>query len=108
MQKICGISHTHLIVHVISANGIRVHQKAAALRSGRRTLGNVRIVLGAPIVAELVSRYQIGFARDDALPVMVSRTAQARVQVERVTVFKVFYAGVEERERTLRHHRYVA
>lgn len=58
----------------------------AHLAGGGAALRNVRIVFGAPVVAELVGRDQVRFAGDDALSVVVAARAQARVQVERVAI----------------------
>lgn len=80
---------THLVVDVVAADGVRVHEVAAALGGARRALRDVGVVFGAPVVAELVRRHQIRLAGDHTLPVVVPRAAQARVQVERVAVLEV-------------------
>lgn len=79
----------HLIVNIVTTNGICVHEIAAALRRARRALGYVGVVLGAPVVAKLVGRHQVGLARNHPLAVVVARAAQARVQVQRVAVLEV-------------------
>lgn len=80
----------YLIIDIISADAVGVHEVGAALAGGRRALGHVRVVLRAPVVAELVRRHQVRFASDHALAVVVARRTQTRIQIERVTVFEVF------------------
>lgn len=71
----------YLVVDVVTADAVGVHEVGAALAGGRRALGHVGVVLGAPVVAELVRRHQVRLAGDHALPVVVARRAQPRIQV---------------------------
>lgn len=50
------------IVGVIALVGVRVHDVIAAFGSGGRAARIGRVVLAAPVVAELVARHQLGFA----------------------------------------------
>lgn len=73
--------YPYLIVYVVPANRVGVHEEAAALRGTGRAFGDVWIVLWAPVVSKLVSRHQIRLAGDNPLSVMVAGTAQTRVQI---------------------------
>lgn len=82
------------VVDVVARNRIRVHEKRATLWCTRTALGDVRVVLRAPIVAKFVRRHQVGLPRDHPLSVVVAARAQTRVQVQGVPVFEVFYAKI--------------
>lgn len=84
------MSGTHLVVDVVAADAVGVHEVGAAVAGGGRALGHVGVVLGAPVVSELVRRHQVRLASDDALPVVVARRRQPRVQVQGVAVLEVF------------------
>ena len=72
---------TYLIVNIISADTVGVHEVGAALAGGGRALGHIWVVLGAPVVAKLMRDHEVRFARNNSLPVMVARRTQPRVQV---------------------------
>ena len=50
------------IVGMVALVGVRVHDVVAAVVRGGRAARVRRIVLAAPVVAELVARYQLGLA----------------------------------------------
>lgn len=61
-----------LVVHVVAAHRVGVHQVAAALRGARTALGYVGIVFGAPVVTELMGSHEVGLARYHPLSVVIS------------------------------------
>jgi hypothetical protein len=85
-----SIERANLVVDVVAADAVGVHEVGSSLRGGGRALGHVRVVFGAPVVPELVRRHQVRLASDHALPVVVARRTQPRVQVQRVPVLEVF------------------
>lgn len=82
-------SGRYLVVDVVAADAVGVHEVGAAVAGGGRALRHVGVVLGAPVVAELVRRHEVRLARDHALPVVVARRRQTRVQVQGVPILEV-------------------
>jgi len=79
----------YLVVDVVARDGVGVHEEGAALRGAWRALGDVRVVLGAPVVAELVGSHEVRLSGDHPLSVVVPTRTQPRVQVQCVSVLEV-------------------
>lgn len=79
----------YLVVDIVPTDAIRVHQVRSALTGTRRAFRNVRIMLGAPVMPKLVSRYQICLPGYHPLTIMVAARAQSGIQVQGVAVFEV-------------------
>lgn len=80
----------YLVVEVVPADAVGVHEVGAALAGRGGALRHVGVVLRAPVVPELVRRHEVRLAGYDALPVMVPRRAQTGVQIQRITIFEIF------------------
>lgn len=57
----------NLVVDVISADAVGVHEVGAALAGGGRALRHVGVVLRAPVVPKLVRRHQVRLTGDHSL-----------------------------------------
>ena len=79
------------IVHIIAGDAVGVHEVGTALAGRGAALRYVGVMLGAPVVAELVGRHQVRLARNHPLAVVIATRAQSRVEVERVAVLEVFW-----------------
>lgn len=71
------VSKHYLVVNIVAADTVRVHEKGAALAGAGTALRDIRVVLGAPVVPELVRRHQVRLARNHSLSVVIATGAQS-------------------------------